>query len=138
MKTGLEVVDIVRNYLNASGLMTDLTKPNGGLYKFQRPLNSAKEDVVVNLLTQGRGQVADGMVNVNIYVPNLSLTSSGVVDQTQPNTARLKYLSGLASNALDEVYGTDYNFSVQQDNLFQDDNNQHYVNLRVSFTSINI
>lgn len=136
-RTGLDVVDIIRNYLALSGLMTDTLKPNGGLYKFQRPQNSVKEDVVVNLLVQARGQVQQGVINVNIHVPNLSLPTNPV-DNTQPNVPRLKYLTGLANAALEEVYGDDYNFEVQQDNLFADENNQHYSNIRITFTSINI
>ena len=138
MKTGLDVVDILRAYLATSALMSDANKPNGGLYKYQRPLNSAKEDVVVNSLAQGRGQISEGVLNVNIYVPNLTHPVVAKGDNTQPNVPRLKYLTNLASIALDEVYGEDYNFRVQQDNLFPDANNQHYVNLRIEITSINI
>jgi len=136
-KTSLDVVDILRAYLSTSVLMTDPLKPNGILCKFQRPFNSVKEDVVINSLVQGRGQISEGVLNVNIFVLNLSFTAGGVVDNTQPNVPRLKYLLGLASEAMSEVFGLDYNFEVQQDNIFPDTNNQHYVNLKVEFTSIN-
>lgn len=136
MMTGIEIVDALRDYLAGSALMTDEKKPNGGLYKFQRPFNSKKEDVVINLLTQGRGTVAEGMVNVNIHVPNLSLNLGGVIDNTQPDTARLRYLTRLASDVLNDVWFTDYAFEVQQDNLFEDTNSSHYANLRIEFYSI--
>ena len=136
-KTSLDVVDILRTHL-ANTVMLDTLKPNGGLYKFQRPLNSVKEDVVVDNIAQGRGQVSKGVAIVNIFVQNLELTIAEVVDRTQPNYSRLKYLTTLSSNALEEVYGNDYNFEVQSDNIYPDTNNQHYVNIRVEFTSINI
>jgi hypothetical protein len=121
--------------------MTDAKKPNGKLCKYERPQNSVLEDVVVNSLTLGRDDVQEGVLNVNIYVPNLELVSNPS-DRSQPNTARLLYLSTLGNTALgegEEIWDEtgNYTFNIQQDNVMQDENNQHYVSFRVEFYSQN-
>ena len=135
MRSSLDLVDIVRAHLDSSVLMTDVNKPNGMLSKFQRPQNSIKEDVVVNSLANSAGVVGEGVLNVNVYVPNLVMPSG---DLSQPNVPRLKYLTALAYAALYDNYADGYNFTIQSDSLFADDNNQHYSNIRVEFNSINI
>jgi len=138
MRTSLDIVDIVRAHLADSVLMATVNKPNGALYKFQRPQNSVKEDVVVNSLANNMGAVGEGVLNVNIYVPNLIYPTVSVGDLSQPNLPRLTYLTTLAFAALTDVYADGYNFTIQSDSLFADDNNQHYSNIRVEFNSINI
>lgn len=44
----------------------------GGLYKQgTRPFGSREEDVEVVFLTGSGGQIQEGIVNINIYVPNI-------------------------------------------------------------------
>jgi len=136
--TSLEAVEIVYQHLKTSVLFTDLKKPNGGLYRFQRPTGSDREDVVVNSLTLNRNSIQQGVLNVNLFVPNLTLTFNGQQDKSQPNIKRLAELSLLAEQALKVVKMPNYTFRVQQDNLFPDENYQHYQSFRVSFNSINI
>lgn len=138
--TSLEAVDILYRYLNDSELMTGKRKPNGGLYKNQRPLNSVSEDVVINALPLDREQLQYGIINVNIHVPNLIIKSGKQVDNTQPDYARLAELAGIASTLLDEVWHeqADYEFNVQSDHLLQDTDSSWYVNFRVEFRSVNL
>lgn len=138
--TSLDVIDIMYAFIKDSVLMTGENKPNGGLYKQTRPINSASEDCVLNALPFNRDDVQQGIINFNIYVPNLQLHLNGVTDNTQPNYKRLKQLSIIANSVLDDVWSDNasYTFNVQQDNIFSDpDNNQHYINFRIEFYSPN-
>ena len=138
-KSGGDIRDILRNYLATSALMTDPLKPNGSIYKGTKPLNSTKEDVVVNLLYQvHNGHLSEGSLNINTHVPNLTLTVNGVIDRSQPDYARLKYLTGIVYSAIDTVFGLDYNFEIVGEGEDSDENNYTFSNLKVSFNSINI
>lgn len=136
-KTSFDVVNILYSHVKNSILFADMKKASGGLYKFQRPANSIKEDVVINSLSVNREEVQQGIVNVNIHVPNLIISG----DSSQPNTKRLDELSDLFQQAFEgEIWEANgqYEFNIQQDILFQDSNNQHYINFRIEFNSINI
>ncbi|WP_256013110.1 hypothetical protein [Desertivirga xinjiangensis] len=140
MKTSLDALQIL--YITTkNALFYNTSKPNGDIYKQQRPLNSRKEDVVVNGLPLNRDDIQRGVLNVNIYVPNLRLTVNKVTDNSQPNLIRLKELADIFNGYfLNEVWDEhgDYCFKIQQDNIFEDEYNQHYVNFRVEFYSANI
>ncbi len=139
-KTSLGVVNILVSYIkNKADFWNDAKKPNGGLYKFQRPNNSVSEDIVVNSLPLNREAVQEGILNVNLYVPNL-VFADRPDDKSQPDTARLTYLANLFNTHFGEFDGDNgnYTFIIQQDNIFQDENNQHYINFRIEFSSVNI
>jgi hypothetical protein len=138
--TSLSALNMLYQHISHSVLMNDVKKPNGKLCKLERPLNSVLEDVVINGLGLNREDVQEGLLNVNVFVPNLILPSNPN-DKSQPDTARLTYLLDLANTALgegDEIWEAtgQYCFNLQQENIFQDENNQHYINLRVEFYSI--
>jgi hypothetical protein len=139
--TSITALNMLYQHIGNSILMTDAKRPNGKLCKYQRPMNSVLEDVVINSLGLNREDVQEGVLNVNIFVPNLVIPSNAA-DKSQPDTARLTYLLNLASIALgegNEIWEAtgNYCFNLQQDKLFQDENNQHYLNLRVEFYSLN-
>src|SRR5690606_5112672 len=131
-------------YLRSSELMTDPKKPNGTLSKFRRPENSAKEDVVINAIGGlTRNEVQKGILVVNIFVPNLNPDQFPHLngDRSQPDTARLLYLSKLFQGSINETVweeNGDYAFEIQQDDIDEDTNNQHYAWFRIEFYSINI
>lgn len=136
MKTTLEVIDIIWQLLNGSPLADAIT---GGVYKNLRPLNTAKEDVVINCLPVNNAQLQQGVANVNIHVPNLILNVNGVQDKTQPNHARLQLLTGLAIQELLNVWEGDYNLDIEQQTIFADEEaNSHYSNIRIQFNNINL
>ena len=139
-KTSSEALEIVFQHLLKSALFTDPKRPKGNLYKRQRPAGSKVEDVVINTLILNRLVIQEGVLNVNLYVPNLVLNTATGVDTTQPNNSRLLELSILANAALEEIWATDgsYTFQVQQDHTFEDTNNQHYQNFRIEFTAVNM
>lgn len=138
-KTSLDVVNILVSYIkNKSTFWSDAKKPNGLVYKLQRPDDSVKEDIVVNSLPLNRRQLQEGVLNVNVFVPNLVFPNP--LDKNQPDTARLTYLINLFNAHFEEFDGENgnYTFKIQQDNTLTDTNNQHYINFRIEFSSTNI
>ena len=139
--TTIEVVNILNSYILNSVLMNDPKKPNGKLCKYQRPLNSKLEDVVINGLPINRDIVQTAILNVNIYVLNLEFGGTST-DKSQPDNARIMALSKLANEALgegNEVWDESgsYCFNIQQDSVLEDVDNQHYINIRVEFYASN-
>lgn len=139
--TSIDAVNVLFQTIKNSVLFSDINKPNGKLCKLERPLDSELEDVVINIITLGRDDVQEGVLNVNVFVPNLKFDDRKK-DKAQPDTARLNYLLKLAITALgegDEIWEPtgQYCFKLQQETVFPDENNQHYINIRVEFYSIN-
>jgi hypothetical protein len=136
MKTTLDIEDILFAAVKASPLASAI---NGGVYKRQRPVNSAVEDIVVNCLPVGNTQLQRAVANINIHVPNLSVTKGGITDNSMANHSRLKELAGMVEASLDDQFAQDYGYEIQQQQLFQDEvANDHYVNFRINFYSFNV
>lgn len=138
-KTASEAVKYLAKILPNTILMQDAGKPNGGIYKFSRPQNSTKEDVVINILGLTRDAVQEGLLVINIFVPN-RVAYDEVTDTTDlslPDTARIDYLNTLADQALKQIWEVngDYVYEFQQDTILEDENNQHFISIRVEFNS---
>ena len=103
MKSVAECKDIIYNSIADSILRSEIS---GGLYKDERPLGSTKEDIVVGMIDLSSGSVQAGTINVNIYVPYMDVTIGGLV-QKKPNHSRLRDLSRLALDLLEEIYFED-------------------------------
>jgi hypothetical protein len=131
MRTNIDALNIVWSVLNGSPLKSAI---DGKIYKSSRPLNSDKEDVVINALPISPGIPQRCIVNVNIYTRNLSLNIGGQPDNTMPDIVRMNTLAGLAIAALDEVSGDQYYFFVeQQATIKEPELFQHYINIRTEF-----
>lgn len=136
MITTLDAVDIVYQKLKSGALPGVIS---GGLYKQTRPTNSESEDVVINSLPINSEQLQEGVLNVNIHVPNLVISVNGIQDTSQPDFARLKTLTALAVAELTDVWGDEAHYTVQQQALFSEDEfKDHYSNIRLEFYSANI
>jgi hypothetical protein len=139
--TSIDALNVLFQTIMNSSLFTDVKKPNGKLCKFQRPLDSELEDVVINSLALTKDDVQEGVLNVNVFVPNLKFETN-TNDRSQPDTARIKYLARLANDSLgdgEDIWDENgkYCFRIQQDNVFEDENYQHYINFRIEFNLIN-
>jgi len=134
--TTLDAVETMYYHLKGSLLLSAENKITGGLYKLQRPLNSKKEDIVINALPLVKGAVSRCILNVNIYVPNLDFShlhgSWMQQDRTQPDTKRLADLAWLANRSLPEIWINGHTFQVVQDTIFPD-GDHHYLNFRIEF-----
>lgn len=135
MKSSLEAVDLVYSSLVPGALKSAVS---GDIYKQTRPINSNKEDVVINALPVTNQKIQRGLVNVNIHVPNLEVqTGEKIIDRTLPNTSRLKALAAIAIGILKEKWGAngDYLLEIESERIFPDGSN-HYSNIRVLFYSL--
>ncbi len=137
--TSIALVNMLKSHIEHSVLFTDNNKPDGKLCEYERPLGSKSEDVVISVLSLLKDDVDNGILNVNIYVPNLILADEPN-DTSQPDTARIQILSDLANEAFadgEEIWDDNggYCFKLQQDNVLSDENDQHYINLQIEFYS---
>jgi hypothetical protein len=135
MMTSLDMVDVLFQVLYNSPVRNNVS---GSVYKYKRPSSSTKEDVVINSLAVTNLQLQTAVLNVNIHVPNVVATLNGSQDNSMPNTKRLKDITNEVIPLLKNKWAQDYNFDIQQENLFEDDNgNSHYINIRLDFFNIN-
>ncbi len=134
-KTTFDLVDTIYNVLSNNAGLTSVIS---GVVCKKRLLNSRKEDVVIGSLPVNNDQIQQAVLNINVHVPNLKMTIEGKQDNTQPDTARLKLITGIVWQAIDDKFYADHWFYVQQQNLFEEElTNNHYSNIRVNFFSIN-
>lgn len=136
MITTLEIIDFIYNVLASSALSAEIT---GIVNKQNRPQNSKKEDCVINMLGISNQQLQEGVANVNIYVPNLIITSSGTQDSSQPDWRRLKQLALIAVDLLNDCWTDDFHFTIQNQSIIKDDeSDSHFVNLRLEVYANNL
>ncbi|MBC9913186.1 hypothetical protein [Chitinophaga varians] len=136
MITTLKAIDAIWKLLNDSALRTEVS---GGVYKLKRPINSQREDVVVNSLPFDSLQLQKGIINVNIHVPNLVITANGIQDTTQPDFVRLSELASIAAPLLTDSWNDEWHFDVQQHTVIEEaELREHFVNFRLEFYAINL
>jgi hypothetical protein len=128
MRTQFDAINILYAKINASPLKTAI---NGAIYKLKRP-TSAKEDIVINSIVLGNSNFQEGVFNVNIYVPNITVSGASL-----PNTARLNELETLGNDLFEHVTTQDYSIYKESTSLFEEVSiNQHYINFRINFKSL--
>lgn len=133
MRTTFDITDILYEAIKAHGFTI-----SGGVYKFVRPVNSNKVDIVVGSLPVNGEQIQTAVANINIFAPNLQLVINGVQDNSQPDWNTLKNVTELVVGFLKEKIGNDYWFRFQQQNFFADpEAKSYYSNIRVKFYSEN-
>jgi hypothetical protein len=129
LMTTFDAIDVVYQKL-----LPIKTAISGGLYKLKRPESSVAEDCVINSLGMPGDQVQQGIINVNLHVPNLVLR----IDNTQPDFKRMQQLAALAITELKEFYSGFYWFLFQQQNMVESGTTESIVNIRIEFYSINL
>ena len=128
MRTQFDAINLIYSAINASPLKTAI---NGDIYKFKRP-TSAKEDIVINSLVLGNTNFQEGVFNVNIYVPNITVNGASL-----PNTARLGQLEVLGNSLFEHITSQDYSIYKESTSLFEEVSiNQNYINFRLIFKSL--
>jgi len=128
VKTGIDIIDETAKILIAASL------PISGLVcKMQRPDNSKKEDVVVGVLALNALQTQEGVINVNIHVPDIDAGTLGY----QPNLERFRALIPLVIDLFNERYEYDYFYRLDKPaEIIKDDNNSHFANIRLRYYSL--
>jgi len=124
-----KVIEVIYN----SPLRTAIT----GSIARRRPINSEKEDIIVNSLPITFTQLQRGIVNVNIHVPNIDKTNNGVTDTEYPDYVRLKELTQMAIPILKNFIGEGFYFQVQQEQIIEETKSS-YVNIRLNIQAKNI
>jgi hypothetical protein len=128
MRTQFDAINILYAKINTSPLKVAV---NGAIYKLKRP-TSAKEDIVINSIVLGSSNFQEGVFNVNIYVPNITVSGASL-----PNTARLNELETLGNSLFEHVTTQDYSIYKESTSLFEEVSiNQHYINFRINFKSL--
>lgn len=135
MITAFDIIDIIYEGLQGGELASAI---NGGVYKHKRPVSSSLEDVVINCLPVNATQMQTAIANVNIHVPNISVTANGSTDNTVPNHPRMKLLAQKAMEDLESNWAPTYSYHVQQAGILQEDDFGHFINIRIEFFNINI
>ena len=132
MKTSRKVQGDIYRLLRESDLAATIT---GGIYREgMRPRDSLKEDAVVIFTTGQNGQVQQGVVTVNIYVPDIDPWSDGVsVEDTQ----RTEELETAAQLWVDSLNGrlAGYYFDTMQTIYTEEEpqTHQHFVVIRLRY-----
>jgi len=137
MRTTFDFVNMVYAALNGNDALKDAI--DGDIYKYNRPVDSRKVDVVINCLPAMNAQLQEAVVNVNIHAPNLALNIVGKQDNTQPDHEKLSAVSAIVIDALKEHDGEDFHCDIERQLLFvEEELHEHYSNIRVQVFSINI
>ncbi|OFY44007.1 MAG: hypothetical protein A2X18_07715 [Bacteroidetes bacterium GWF2_40_14] len=131
-KTGAEIENDIFNLINHSAISSSI---NGSVYREgTRPLNSKKEDALVMFLKGNPGQIQEGFLNINIYVPDIDAGLGFPVK----NITRLTQLQRIAQNVVDSLNpNADYKFRLDSTittfKLEEDGVKQHFVNVRLFY-----
>ena len=128
----IDTDDTLFQILNASAaLKAELT---GGIYVLgERPDGSEKEDIVVNNIFINHTIPQTGTSNVNIHVPDMTLTIGGK-QQYKANRERLRTLTALTLEALKAANIQGLAIRITNETIIKEPNiPEHYTNIRVDW-----
>lgn len=91
MKTSRQIQGDIYRQLRASRLAEEIT---GRVYRQgMRPRDSRKEDAVVIYTAGTAGQIQEGVVTVNVYVPDIDPRDDGMLVEDSERTEHLEALA---------------------------------------------
>lgn len=131
-KTGHQIQTDIYNLLKASELVASLS---GGIYRGGlRPRDSQLEDLLVIFTTADAEQVQEGVVTINIFVPDIYPFGVGVPTE---DIARCEELEGMLNDQVNAMTAevSDYLFRLRDAVHTQRDEEIHqsFVVARISF-----
>jgi len=135
MNTPFTQEGIIFALLNDHDVRTSIT---GNLIVGSVVGDFTKENVTINSLTLGSGDIQRGIVNVNIHVPDISVTVGGKTTK-QRNNERLKTLTEMVAEVLmSNGYSSTYNFWLDEESAFTvfkntDGIDNHFANIKIQF-----
>ena len=122
MLHSLDYIDILWKELTDSIALT--SGLSGGIYKLHRPINSNKEDIVINLITADNEFVQVGVCNVNLHIPMLPTQ--------QPNIARMREVAKLVAAVINDGFNKKYTFHTYgQQILYFRDTDEWMMNFKI-------
>ena len=124
MLTNVELRDVVVAALEASPLAEEIT---GVIRKTSRPLNSDKEDIVVNVSATDIAQIQSAVLNVNIYVPDVIRDG-----QAEEDTARTRVLSALAAELFEVYHEPGLRIVMESQSILEvEGKSEHFINNKI-------
>lgn len=131
-KTGKQVQTDVYNLLLSSALLPTIS---GAVYrKGYRPRDSKLEDAIVTFTTGIPTQVEEGVVTVNIYVPDIDPYDNGVLVEDGQRTAEIEtaaqaWVDTLTANV------SNYKFRLMQTIYTEEEPeiNQHFIVVKLAY-----
>jgi hypothetical protein len=99
-----------------------------------RPFNAVTEDAVVSFLTGLDGQFQTGVLNINVYVPDIDNGSQFKVK----NIGRCNVIEEACSTLVSSLKSDGYRFSLNSiiQTFKAQDIEQHFVNVKLKFDYI--
>jgi len=128
----LDIENIVYDILNVPSLTGVIT---GDVYlSDDRPLNSQLEDVEINTITMTQEPYPqEGVMNVNIYVPDMALSIGGV-NQYKPNKSRLKTIIEIVKELIVNQTNKYISLNITNELMLSERSiRQSFINLRIEF-----
>lgn len=128
-KTGSTIEKDIFNLIKNSALKSAI---NGSIYRNgMRPFNSQKEDAVVSFLTGLDGQFQVGIVNINIYIPDIDYGAS----QKVKDIGKCNSIEETCQTLIDGMRSSGYRFSLDSTiQTFEEEAiEQHFVNVRLKY-----
>ncbi|WP_231464678.1 hypothetical protein [Pedobacter sp. Leaf132] len=131
-KLSIEAIEIVYKLLKDGGITLEMFKGN-------KPDGFSGECIVINSLGMTNEQLQESLINVNVFVPNLSQKIGTSQDNSQANYPRIKELSKQVYELLDEVDQDEWSLNIEQDYIIANEGfNEHFNNFRIEFRNENI
>ena len=132
IRTAKEIHGDIISLLRDSALASSVS---GAIYrKGYRPLNSQAEDIVVGFVTGTTGDIAEGVVVVNVYVADIDAFGDGTLVENGERTAELE---ALAARWVDSLTAgrSDYLFELAQTITTEAERevHQHFVTTRLAY-----
>ncbi len=131
-KTGKQIQGDIYRMLKASTLATAIS---GEVYRNGlRSRDSQKEDAIVIFTTGTPDEIQEGVVTVNIYVPDIDPYDNGVTVEDSERTEELEQLADEWVNSLTADKSC-YKFRLMQTIYTEDEAaiNQHFVVIKLQY-----
>lgn len=123
-KTGSQIEQDFYDMIKGSVLRNEI---NGGVYKDgMRPTDSLKEDVIVTFVSGVSEQYESGVVNVNVFVPNINHLK---------NISRCKVLETIVSDVINGLSKAEYLIELRKmiQSYKVEEKDEHFVNVNLKF-----
>lgn len=105
-------------------------------YKGVAPDNENGEYIVVDILVSVGNQEQNTTINVNTYVPNISLESNGVVSKSQPNFIRINELSKQVIAILNDNWKDNNYVTITSQDIFYEKESTFFM-VQLNFKNFN-
>lgn len=136
MKTAKDIQTDVIKLLKEVG---ELSKSvNGGIYRNgYRPRDSRNEDIIVAFTAGTTGEIEEGVITINIYVPDIDPYNNGVFVE---DGARCDEIEQIASEWVEALKGVSPYLLRLQQTIYtepEEEINQHFIVLKLTYKVFN-